>query len=765
MKKNKSKIQSEILQIKDWQAILGIIALIALFFRDILLQKAFFWEDFLYQFYPFRNFAAVSLANGDLPLWNPFTFSGTPFQADIQSALFYIPNLLLTFFVSDGRLNFYWLEILIIAHIMLAGVSMYYLAKEYGIQKLFALISGLVFALSGFMTTHVIHQVIICQVAWLPLILFFFRKALLGHSMLYTILCGITLGHAVLAGFPQVSLYIFFFLFLYFLFEFFSALKECGFKTNIVMLPIAAAVVIIAVAFTSIQLLPTIELAPLSQRAEITYEKSQEGQLAWEQLITFFVPKFFGSSGAQGSTYWGPGAYWVFWETCLYVGIPAIVLIIFSLFAAKDNRYVKFFVGLSIFAMLYALGDNFIFHKVFFNIVPGFDKFRSIGRITLLSTLSFSLLCGFGLQAFFYLMSAQEQKIGKVLLFIAGGAVLLWLAASMGFLQPSEGTRYYDQIHSMAVSETTTTLILVLGTIGVFFLISRRTVSPLTGIIGLIILLFVDVNIFGFNQNNGTTNPDEYYNRTANLVEIIKQEGQKEYFRVNSRLENSMILDRNQGMVDRIFMMEGYTPLALQRIYPPVKDFDRACDLLNAKFRTVVDNQNQTMRLSAASTFVPRAYFVYQTTVITDEEKIKEFMSSDSFDPLKIVVLEENPDLSLDEIVDSSDGKAEIISYSLNSITLKVSTRKNGYLVLSEIFYPGWNAYIDGKLEKVYRANWSLRAIPVRAGDHNIEVRFEPVSFYRGAWITFVTIGLSVIGIVYSFRTKKTPNDKSIKPL
>ncbi|MBI4811618.1 MAG: YfhO family protein, partial [Ignavibacteriales bacterium] len=453
------------------------------------------------------------------------------------------------------------------------------------------------------------------------------------------------------------------------------------------------------------------------------------------------------------------------WETCLYVGIPAIVLIIFSLFAAKDNRYVKLFVGLSIFAMLYALGDNFILHKLFFNLVPGFDKFRSIGRITLLSTLSFSLLCGFGLQAFFYLMSAQEQKIGKVLLFIAGGAVLLWLAASMGFLQPSEGTRYYDQIHSMAVSETTTTLILVLGTIGVLFLISRRTVSPLTGIIGLIILLFVDVNIFGFNQNNGTTNPDEYYNRTANLVEIIKQEGQKEYFRVNSRRENSMILDRNQGMVDRIFMMEGYTPLALQRIYPPVKDFDRACDLLNAKFRTVVDNQNQTMRLSVASTFVPRAYFVYQTTIITDEEKIKEFMSSDSFDPLKIVVLEENPDLSLNEIIDSSNSKAEIISYSLNLITLKVSTRKNGYLVVSEIFYPGWNAYIDGKLEKVYRANWSLRAIPVRAGDHSIEIRFEPESFYRGAWITFITIGLSVIGIVYSFRTKKTPSDKSIKPL
>src|ERR1051326_1606754 len=110
------------LPVKDWHAGLTSALLVAFLFRDILLQKAFFWEDFIYQYYPFRNFAAVSMNNGQLPLWNPFTFNGMPFQADIQTAVFYLPNLLLTLFVSSGRLPFYWLAVGIRPPHALSGV-------------------------------------------------------------------------------------------------------------------------------------------------------------------------------------------------------------------------------------------------------------------------------------------------------------------------------------------------------------------------------------------------------------------------------------------------------------------------------------------------------------------------------------------------------------------------------------------------------------------------------------------------------------------
>src|SRR5437879_5295994 len=180
MKKSKGAAQAprQLRDLKDWHAVLALTLMVTIFSREILLQKAFFWEDFMYQYYPFRNFAAVSLKNGQLPLWNPYTFNGMPFQADIQTALFYVPNLLLTFFVTGGRLSLYAFEVEIILHYIIAGIGMYYLAKSFGIEKLFSMFSGLVFALSGFMITRAIHQPMICETAWLPVIVLLFRRTL-----------------------------------------------------------------------------------------------------------------------------------------------------------------------------------------------------------------------------------------------------------------------------------------------------------------------------------------------------------------------------------------------------------------------------------------------------------------------------------------------------------------------------------------------------------------------------------------------------------
>src|SRR5512140_2502124 len=81
-------------ELLPWQAVGVLALLVAIFFREILLGTAFLWEDFLYFSYPVRNFAATSVAMGSLPLWNPYTFNGMPFLADIQTTVFYLPCML-----------------------------------------------------------------------------------------------------------------------------------------------------------------------------------------------------------------------------------------------------------------------------------------------------------------------------------------------------------------------------------------------------------------------------------------------------------------------------------------------------------------------------------------------------------------------------------------------------------------------------------------------------------------------------------------------
>lgn len=749
-------IQASFPNIKDWQAIVVIVASVVIFFSDILLQKAFMWEDFLYQVFPWRNFVAVSLANFEFPLWNPYTFNGMPFFADIPTAVLYIPNLILTLFVSGNKLHYYWVELSIILHYMIAGLGMYYLLKNFKLENIFSLFGAFVFTLSGFMITHGIHIWIISHVAWLPWIFLLFKKTLEEKSFFFTIVGGLILGHSVLAGFPQLSLYIFFLLFLFFVFEFFILFREDGIKNSISIIPYAAGVVIIALAIIAIQLLPTLELAPLSVRAEITYEKSQEGTLAPQQLITLLIPKFFGEQSAAGFNYWGPGGYAQYWETNIYLGISALIFVIIAILFAYRNRYVIFFSFIAIFALLYAMGDNFILHKFFFFNIPGFQLFRNPGRMSLWFTFASAILCSFGLKEFLNFLINHRVRLKYVIISCSIIFIFVWILAQTGLFQNHTNPEFLTAIRTLAREQADIFLIIVLIICGTFILYYFKKLSAFWFVIILILIHFIDIYIFGFNFNNGKISPIEYRKQTEQLVNFLKEDGKREYFRINSRQGGNMILDRNQGLIDRIFLMEGYTPLTLQRTYPPAETWDKVCDLMNAKYRIEVNDQNRTMQLKQSETYLPRSYFVYDYKVINDESKIKEIMTSSKFDPRKFVILEEYPQIDM-QTSNVTNWNSEIINYKLNIIKLKVSTPQNGILVLSEIYFPGWKAYVDGVEKKVYRCNWNQRAIPIAAGNHNVEVKFEPASFYRGAWISSLSLLFSFISLIF-LKIKKIKN-------
>lgn len=740
---------------KDWQAIAVIVLGVGLIFRDIILQHAFLWDDFLYFIYPIRNFAAVSLSQGELPLWNPYTFSGMPFLADIQSGIFYIPNLLMTLFVSNNQLHFYWVELLTIVHYIIGGVCMYYLARNFGLQRISSLVAGLLYPLSGFMLVHSIHLVHICQMAWFPLVLLLFRKAILERSVQHMIYGGLVLGLAALVGFPQVTLHIFFFLLLYFLFEFTFGCRENGLKQAWTMSLYAAGSIVISVGVMAIQFLPTLEIIPLSVRADISYEATIIGSVQWKQFLTLLVPNYFGATHQHDITFWLTKNYWEYWETAMYLGLFPLTLVVLALSLLKKNRYIAFLAGVALFGLLFAMGDNFFIYPFFYTYIPGFDKFRVPGRLNLYVVFAAALLSAFSLEHIFSQAFQQTKHFRKLPLFILVTAGVVFLVGQLELFQPASNTPQYEAIHAIASSETTKSVVLLLILAGLFFIFVQKMFSTSLLVAAFLVFHVVDINLFGLKYINGVVNPQEYFGRTARLIDFIKEDGKDEYFRVNSRQGGTLLLDRNQGMIDRVFMMEGFGALVLQRMSPPRKEWDEVCDMLNAKYRIKIDEQRRTANLATATTYVPRAYMVYQTRVVEGEENVKAFLESNNFDFRTMAVFEEPVDFSLSDTTYSTDWSAKITSYKLNSISLEVETPKDGILMLSEIYCPGWTAYVDGVKGQLYRANWSLRAVPVLAGKHVVEVRYEPESFYRGMWITLATLGLSIAGITFSSRKKQ----------
>ncbi len=745
-------------ELSNLQCIAVLAVLVAVFFHKILLGEAYFWEDFIYQNYPFRNFAATSLAAGQLPLWNPYTFNGMPFLADIQTTVLYLPSMVLTVFVANGSLNYYWLELMIILHFVLAGVGMFYLSKSFNLKNIPSLFAGAAYMLSGYMIVHAIHQQNLTLVAWYPLVLLLFRKALGEARWLYVFVCGLVLGHSILAGYPQLSLFLYFFLGLFFVMELLTTYKksELASRPAVIMSAKALSIVVISVALAMIQLLPTFELSDLSQRAAITFEKASEGSLTWSQLATLFFPKMFGASGASGFEYFGPGQYFYYWETCIYLGVLPLLLAVVSFTLAKKQKYVAFLLAIAAFSLVFTLGDNTPLFKLFYSFVPGFSKFRIPARMGILLTFSISLLSAFALQHIFYAEKTANEKrtTRNILLLTAGIGVALYAFILNGGFSDSITNATFAQARELISKGVNPSLVVLLVSSALVLGVAMKNGLFKFAGIALVIVLFADMFVFGGSQNNGTNNPSEYFRRRSDLVDFFRKDGSKELFRVNTRNAQGILpgWDRNQGMIDRIFMMEGYTPLALQRAYAPLASNEQAFDLLNVKYKTITDPQSGNLLLAEHMTRLPRAFFVYNTYSPRSEDELLAYIKSPAFNHRTTAVIEKALSQPLAIPASAPTWDTRITHYTNNEIRIDATTSHDGILVLSEIFYPGWRAYIDGVETEIYRTDYNLRGMFVRAGQHKVEVRFEPATFRNGMWISVATLVLCLVGIGFPLR-------------
>lgn len=733
----------------DWQCIGVLSVLVAVFFSPFLLGRAFLWEDFVYQWYPFRQFAASTLAQGELPLWNPYTFNGMPFLAEVQTEVFYLPMTLLTLFVHGGRLDVFWLQLVNILHYWLAGVGMFMLARSYKLYRIPSLFAGIVYAFSGFLVVHGIHQVILVVVAWFPLILWLFRKSFSSPGWSWVCVAGLVLGHSFFGGSPQMSLFLYVFLLAYVLFELVSVDGVRGLvrRPALTIAAKALAIVAISVGIAMVQFIPTQELSELSARAQITYEKATEGSLGWTQLVTLLVPKFFGVSDAHGYAYWGPGTYWYYWETCVYAGVLPLLLMLFALWVMRDNRHVLFFGLFALFALLYALGGNFIVHHFFFSAVPGFASFRNPARMGVFIAFAAALLSGFLLHRFSEEDTSRHYAHYRLTLsVIAGGALLLVLLLLTGSLDPVLGSAPQLQARTLAHQEVLFALLFVVLSAGLMWVFIKRALKPHW--LGLLAcaLLFLDLFRFGANHNTSPDDPADHFRRAESIVSYIKhQEG---FFRTNTRNSDGMVMDRNQGLVDRIFTSEGYTPLVLQRVYPPAATLDQMRDLLNIRFFTDTDRERNVLTLRERPGFLARAFMVFSTHTVHSEDELSAFLHSTQFNPRTVAVLEEEPHTTLSQPVDTVRWQADITSYHNNALTLHVETERPGMLVVSEAWFPGWNAYVNGVQTPVYRTDFSLRGIFMPAGATTVDLRYEPASFARGATVTLSTLAICLCALL-----------------
>jgi hypothetical protein len=159
------------------------------------------------------------------------------------------------------------------------------------------------------------------------------------------------------------------------------------------------------------------------------------------------------------------------------------------------------------------------------------------------------------------------------------------------------------------------------------------------------------------------------------------------------------------------------------------------------KFSLVFDG-DPTVNVYRNESALPRAFVVHKSVVADSHEEAWAWIHRPGFDPATTVVLEGGQPLDL-----QAEGHAEVqlLRYEPNAVEIEVDSPAEGYLFLSDPFYPGWQATVDGEPATTLRANYAFRAVAVPAGTHRLTMAFRPWTWNAGLGISALTVAILLI--------------------
>lgn len=775
---------------RDVLAIGGIGAATAGFFWRLLVGQVWMpagGGDLAHFLYPTYAFAAEWWRRGVIPLWNPHLFAGAPFVGDPQSGIFY-PLYLLTFVLS-APLTFREVEYLSVLHFFIAGAGMYAFLRfgdwrsglgdhktstlQSRISVGAALAGALAFEFSDLFITHFGNLNLIAVVAWMPLVVLFYRRAVTDQRVSLAILAGIFLAIAFHAGHIQSFLFIVLVVVLVALWHVVDGrsrtesalivrsssfvLRSAVFGLpSFVLRPFVyvLVVIVIALGLAAPALLPSIEFTQHTVRATYTYEQAARYSLPPAQLIGMLVPGFFGR-GPQNA--WGP------WERVEvgYVGVLPLVLAFLALVLRREAT-TRFFGVLALVGLALALGGYAILHGWLYQFVPGFGQLRAPARFIVVMDFALATLAAFGFDTLLRaLPRASERAFKHLVRAVPWVFVLVALptgALAYGILILGQGQ---DPVLFARIANATNALVffLLLFACTLALIVARATrfFRPRGWAIAALALIFFDLFSLGAYVDASTDDPTRVFEH-PNTVAFFKSEGG--IFRVDSRgtgVDN--VWSADTAILYGLFDVNGDNPLVLadfERYWEALKSRSaRAYDLLNTKFliarknvpvdrdKFVLAFEDAALNVYENTRALPRAFVVTETRVAPHHAAALEMVCADDFDPAQSVVLETAGRPQTADERSKTDGhwsSVTIVGYGPNEIWLDVATARAGVLVLSEVFYPGWRAWVNEREVEIVRANYLFRAVAVPAGASRVRLLYDPLTFKLGVGLLVVTV-------------------------
>lgn len=663
---------------------LVLLAEVLLFFRRVLFSRGFIIPYDLPGYHlPLAYYAARSLGAGELPLWDPFTYCGLPFYANLQAQVFYPPA-----WIFFGLANLLGLDALqrlltwqVALHVFAGGVGAYLLLRRLRLDWAAALFGGTVFQLGGYFTSQTQHLGAICGAAWLPFAWLCVLELCERPGWRWTAALAVILALSILAGFPAVTIAVVASTWL-------QALALAVRRPVPVKgLALAAAATLWSALLAAIQLLPTRELISLSVARMRGQWTDDAGGVPWQGLVSLLLPNHFHVFDREQFTLpWN--------ETFLYLyGGLATLLLAAAALARRDRPAAVFTVM--------TLGSGFLMmggttppgHAILAALPtavksPLYPEFFSAAFV-----LGIACLAALG-------VARWMPRLGPALVLLTI-LDLYWVGSNRHW-----NTQPADRVAPVRENSFEGSPVTIAGV--------RRLIHQTTP----------PARIDVWQGSAG-------WMPAAPIEQVPTANG-------NDPLVIHRLLE-----VRRLFAPGPFW----ERYHEVTRPESPILDLLNVRYiLTYAPDAKPRMsspglRLAAVLpghqvyenlSVLPRFFLVGRTRPAASLQEALAILGSPGFDPSREAVVEGAAAFT------GGEGVVRVRHYSARSVELETESATPSFLVTSETWYPGWRATIDGQQQPLVMTNGAFRGLALPAGRHKVEMHFTPSILWWGASSTLL---------------------------
>ncbi len=731
------------------------------------------------QFYPLKYFAKQAYEHGNFAFWNPHVLNGYPQY--LEGMWTYNVVLFLPFVIA--------FPLLLLLPLLVAGIGMYALLREYEVRAGIARIFATAYMLNALFITHLLNHFIPASFSFAPFVLLFIHKYEQIPKFKFLAYSSLSLALGFLAGNIQTVGFLVF-------------LATCNWsslwflrsprKFRTLLRPLAL-VLGFAVGLSAIMILPMLELfyetahggAFFSTSLLRSYDLLQRIESVFLSF-TFFIPQLAGS--IRGVTLdQAIGIYSQDFEGAIGF-LPLLIAVWASIALWKQKPEIRPFVILMIAGFALPIATplfHFIYHRFFIIFILGACGAGAIGLETILSSTEWNPRLRTWTKGFAY------GLLGIVVV-LSGFSIVRWVNPSFienfaaAHLLPPLQTAVFAEGNADWVRQRFAEALdywrltrpeLILGIASSFLALAvllwrdrfsvRMFQITIWSITVFQLTLFIRLWLPMLDETKYPIYPET---RETRLLESASGNS-RVYFYREIDPEKQFAFMNNENVVYGIPEATGYasmTPRCLY-IYTAILHWsDRG--LVTPKFlgkfnigtlaRVKPLPFDSLICIDSGSLWIyknpwvsPRAYLAHDAEILPDDTAILQRMSIDSFPwPAAYFTLEEKVN-NLHTFPAIGDSVA-ITNASENEIEMIANSHDSSYLVLTDTYYPGWEATVDGVGTTIHRTNYAMRAILLPPGKHKVTFIFRPRLFRIGAWISSVSL-LLLLGIFLAGRKKR----------